>query len=59
MGVAHPDALSPCHIFRRVTNENTKNFDEIYHYMQPGALLQDDIHPDYAKDGAEASAETF
>lgn len=59
MGVAHPDALSPSHIFRRVTNESTKNFDEIYHYMQPGALLQGDIHPDYANDWAEASAETF
>jgi len=61
MGLSHPDELSPHHIFRRISDELVKNYDDIYHYMKPGALLEEDseVHPDYAADWALASHEHF
>jgi len=59
MGLNHPDKLLPTHIYRRVSDETVKTYEEIYHYLQLGELLGDNIHPVYAKDWALASAEHF
>jgi len=59
LGVDHPDKLAPQHIYRRINNVSVKAYNEIYHYLQPGELLTDNIHPDYAPDWAEANAEKF
>ena len=59
MGVAHPNDLTPRHIQRRVADETLRSYDEIYHYMAPGELLGQQIHPSYAKDWAAANAGSF
>jgi glutamate synthase domain-containing protein 2 len=59
MGVAHPDQLTPRHIQRRVADETLRTYDEIYHFLAPGELMGDEIHPSYARDWAAANATSF
>jgi len=59
MGIDHPDALGPGHIFRRVENETMKTYGEIYPYLQPGELLGEEISTAYAADWGRASAAAF
>jgi len=59
MGLDRPDKLLPTHIYRRVSDETVKTYEEIYHYLQSGELLTDNIHPVYAKDWALARSEHF
>ncbi len=59
MGVAHLDELTPRHINRRVGDQTMRSYDEIYHYLTPGELGSERIHPLYERDWAEASATSF
>jgi glutamate synthase domain-containing protein 2 len=59
MGLENPCELSPHHIFRRIDDETTKTFDEIYVPLHEGELLGADINPLYAVDWAQASPEHF
>lgn len=59
LGVNHPDELKPHHIQRRVSDETSKSYAEIYPYLNPGELLTKNIHPAYAQDWASANATRF
>jgi len=59
IGVEHPDELKPAHIYRRMEKDNSKNFEEIYSYLEPGALLNGTIHPAFHQDWAIANANSF
>lgn len=59
MGLTTPEDLIPNFIFRRVSDETTKSYAKIYHYLEPGELLGSSIHSDYALDWAKARAEAF
>lgn len=61
MGMSHIDDLAPTHIFRRVSPELAKPLSELYHYLQPNALLEDDSNVDelFREDWKQASAESF
>jgi len=38
-GLSHPDQLLPSHIYRRVDSTLIRTYAEIYHYGEPGDLL--------------------
>lgn len=59
MGFDDPEKLTPDVIYRRVSDETTKTYAEIYKYLQPGELLEEKISNDYALDWALASPDHF
>ncbi len=59
MGLDDPGELTARHLQRRIDDETTKHYDEIYCPLQPGELLSDTIHPNYAEEWDRASAERF
>lgn len=59
IGVAHPDELQPEHIYRNLEEHRSITYRELFHYMEPGELLGDDIHPEYREDWKHASADKF
>jgi len=59
MGFQHPDDLKPHHIYRRVEDETSKAYDEIYHQLDAGDLLKPEIAANYAAEWQEARAEAF
>lgn len=46
-GLSDPEDLRPWHINHRVDAFNNKTLDEIYHYIQPGSLLGNEIPEAY------------
>ncbi len=46
MGIDDPAELRPEHIFRRVDDLRVRNLRELYEYLEPGQLLEDDQVPD-------------
>ena len=60
MGVPSPEDISPELIFRRVSDMSVKTFDEIYEFLEPGALIDDAHLPGvWRREWALASAESF
>jgi glutamate synthase domain-containing protein 2 len=59
MGIDHPDHLNASDIYYRMSDDSTKKYSEIFTYLEPGALLGDDIPAAYANDWEAASAEVF
>jgi glutamate synthase domain-containing protein 2 len=59
MGLYNPRLLSPAHIFRQTERGILQPYNEIYHYFEPGDLLNDKAPPRYAKDWAMADADRF
>lgn len=59
LGVNHPDKLHPSMIWHRLGNQKAKNYAQLYHYLQPGALLNGSIPEDFAEDWQEANANFY
>lgn len=59
MGVTNLNELEPHLIHRRISDETSKTYKEIYTYLEPGELLTDNINPNYASCWQYASAESF
>jgi len=59
IGVSSVDELGPHLIYHRVENGPALPYDELYPYLAPGALLEGEPHPAYARDWAQASADRF
>lgn len=59
MGIDDPDKLTPDLILRRVSDETTKTYSEIYHYLAAGELLTKKIHPAYEADWQAAQSDCF
>lgn len=58
-GLDHPRDLRPWHIFRRVSPTQSQHYGEMYEYLQPGALLRDELPKGYARAWNKASADSF
>lgn len=58
-GLERPEQLRPQHIHRRVSPTETRTYDEIYGYLEPGQLLGEDVPPTWRRWLDEASPERF
>lgn len=59
MGVDHPDGLSPDKIFQRVFEGESKSYADVFHYIEPGHFLTDNIHPYYKTHWEKADVHHF
>jgi glutamate synthase domain-containing protein 2 len=58
-GLASPDELNRTHIFRRVSQQEVKRYDDIFPHMVIGGFLKDCIPENYKIDVEEANANSF
>jgi glutamate synthase domain-containing protein 2 len=59
LGIDNPDLLTPDMIWHRLGNQKAKTYAQLYDYLQPGALLSDNIPNDFAKEWEEANADYY
>jgi glutamate synthase domain-containing protein 2 len=59
MGVGRSQDLQPWHINRRISPERVRRYDQIYTYLQSGALLRDSVPDDYRQPLELAQADSF
>lgn len=58
-GLDRPEQLRPSHVHRRVSPTETRSYDEIYDYLEPGQLLGDDVPARWRRWLDQASPERF
>ncbi len=59
-GIDHPDKINRTDIYRRISGNDIKRYDQIYPYLTPGCLLNENTTPDDWKvQMAEARADSF
>lgn len=59
-GLNHPSQLGPEHILRRVSSTEISSYAELYHYLQPGALLKGNTgHRVFDKYWSLATSDSF
>ncbi len=58
-GISRPSDLRPWHIMRRISETETRHYGEIVDFLEPGALLGDDLPEGYARSWRSSSPETF
>jgi len=59
-GIDHPDLINRSHITMRISPFNTRTYEEIFHYITEGSLLETESIPrDWRKLMATTTAESF
>ena len=59
-GLENADKINRTHVYRRITMNTIKRYDEIYPYLTPGCLLNEDTIPEnWKRYMLEADASTF
>ena len=58
-GISHPDSLRPWHINRRVSETETKNYAEIFHFLKKDDLLGPDVPESWQGPMSLSSANSF
>ncbi|MEZ4955091.1 MAG: FMN-binding glutamate synthase family protein [Saprospiraceae bacterium] len=59
-GIDHPNDINRTDVYRRVTMNEIRRYDQVYPYLAPGCLLQESTTPDEWKGViAEARADCF
>jgi glutamate synthase domain-containing protein 2 len=58
-GFASPSELRPWHVMRRISPSETLHYGQIFDYLEPGALLADELPPEYARAWELAVATSF
>jgi glutamate synthase domain-containing protein 2 len=58
-GLTHPSELQPWHIQRRVSISEIRHLGELYHYLQPGELLQETVPAPYQQAWETARPDFF
>ncbi len=58
MGLHHPTELTPHHIVRRVDEQRTRTYAELYSWLEPGELISEPPK-EWAADWGTANADTF
>jgi glutamate synthase domain-containing protein 2 len=58
-GLDHADQLQARHICMRINRTTVQSYDEAFHFVEPGALLNDGDHPLLKRYWRMASADTF
>jgi len=59
MGLDHTSEIQPYHGVRRVTQFQALSFEEIYHFLKPGELIEGTARERFQGFWDEASAESF
>ena len=59
LGAALPEKLTPSHIHHRLSNEKSCSYEELYAYLETGALLREPAPKSFARDWNAAHAEHF
>jgi glutamate synthase domain-containing protein 2 len=59
MGLAHPAALRPWHVLRRSASQQVRSYGDIYEYIEPGALMAEEVAEPWASLLEDSSADTF
>jgi glutamate synthase domain-containing protein 2 len=59
VGLTSPQELRPWHILRRINDTQIRHYNEIYEYIEPGALLRPDPPAWYHQHWLSASPESF
>lgn len=49
IGLEHPEALQPFHIYRRVSKDIALTYDDIFPYLEPNDILKGRVHRKYKK----------
>ncbi|MFT4653384.1 MAG: glutamate synthase domain-containing protein 2 [Patiriisocius sp.] len=58
-GISTPSELNRTHIFRRVSQQDVKRYDQIFPLMQPNCFVLGNVPKRYEIEFAEASKDTF
>jgi len=58
-GLSRPEELRPWHVLRRISPTESKHYGEMYEYLSPRALLQEEPPKSYARAWRAAQAATF
>ncbi|MBJ21315.1 MAG: FMN-binding glutamate synthase family protein [bacterium] len=58
-GLATPQELRPWHIIRRISQLETRHYGEIVEFLEPGAILRDELPEGFARAWRAASASSF
>ena len=59
-GINHPDKINRTDVYRRVSMNEVKRYDQVYHYLLPGCLLRQETIPNEWKGLMdEARADSF
>ncbi len=59
-GLSHPDALQPRHIVHRVSQTEIRQYDQVHHFLKPGALVDGSCKlPHYVDNWNRAQAAHF
>ena len=59
-GIDHPDKINRTDVYRRISMNKVKRYDQIYPYLSPGCLLKEETVPNAWKGYmAEARADSF
>ena len=59
VGVQSPQDLKPWHVMRRISTTESRNFGEIYPFIEPGSLLSKNVPPSFERAWNAASADRF
>lgn len=59
MGIPTLDDVMHWHVLRRVSINETRHYGELYHYLEPGELLGEELPDDYKRAVEAASPHTF
>ncbi len=59
MGISRTEDLRHWHITKRVAPNELRHYGELYHYLNEGDLLKDELPKDYARACKAAVAESF
>jgi hypothetical protein len=58
-GLADPDELRPDMLWRRITHLETRNYRQLYRYLEPGELLAGEPGDDWQRWWRQAQPGTF
>jgi glutamate synthase domain-containing protein 2 len=58
-GLHHPSELKPCHLSKRVSANLVQSYDRLYHFLEPGELIEGTVDPRFAGAWKRARADSF
>lgn len=59
MGCEGPQQVQPWHVMRRTSPQHVRHYEQVYHFLNEGDLLEEPIPEAYARPWAVARADTF
>ena len=59
MGLHSIEELEPWHLMRRISTHEVSNYSELYHYIEKGSLLGEDVPESYRRALRNATSQSF